>query len=192
MADDPDGQPADRQLLETARRRMKDEAGRAAFDRFIERHRAFAVNVAYGYVVDRERAQDFAQEAFLRLYEALPRYKPTGPPRGLLARIIRNLCINHLKREKRVVRLEDFPAGAALLPSGGDQPDRELERRQSAARMAGALDGLKPLQQEAVKLRYFQDCSYQEIAVTLEISVNYVGVALHQALQALREALEEP
>lgn len=178
---------SDDELLELARRDPRAEEGRSAFDLFVSRHRAFAVGLARSYVADQDLAEDFAQEGFFRLYLMLPRYKSTGTPRGLLARIIRNACLAHLKRERRVVA--SYETLEKDHVTGDRAPCQDMDRRQIARRVAGVVASLSPLQQDVVRLRYFQGLSYAETATALEISIDYVGVLLHQALRVLRKAL---
>ncbi|MBN1674286.1 MAG: sigma-70 family RNA polymerase sigma factor [Kiritimatiellae bacterium] len=178
----------DEQLLERAKRAPASEAGRLAFDLFVTRHRAFAVNLANSYLDDPDLARDFAQDGFVRLYGMLPRYEPKAAARGLLARIVRNACLTHRSRERRIVPLADISEAEARGAADSVAGDA-LSREEDAARLRAALGTLPERQQEALRLRYFQDMSYKEIAAALDITVNYAGVILHQALSALRDRL---
>ncbi len=183
----------DIELLCTARDYLDEDAGREAFDEFVRRHRQFACNLARQYLRDSFRAQDLAQDGFVRLYRALDHYEPTGSPRGLLANIVRNACLNVLKREGRVILADDGGADLNLvgnLPAQDANPAESLEHYQERQRLVAMVDSvLPPLQRELIRLRYFHELSYDEIGQTLGITVNYVGVALHKALRALRQEM---
>lgn len=182
---------SDEQLLELARDSGGTTESSEALDLFVTRHRAFAVNFANTFVREANLAQDFAQEGFLKLYEMLPGYEATGSARGLLAKLIRNACLTHLKREGRSIRLSGTDDGARL-PAGlveGSAAEAHIERKQTAESVRQALEALSPLQREVVRLRYYHSFSYREISEALDITVNHVGVALHSALARLGDEL---
>jgi RNA polymerase sigma-70 factor (ECF subfamily) len=130
-----------------------------------------------------------AQEAFIRLYESLPRYESKAPARALLATIIRNACLTSLKREKKVVVSEEAQqiAEETLVARDG-QPDTAPEAPE-AERVMRVLGTLSNAQGEAIRLRYFSDLTYDEIGAAMGITRNHVGVLLHQALARIRQRL---
>ncbi len=130
----------------------------------------WAVNVAYRFTRDRDEAEDIAQEAFLRAYTAQDRYQPTARFKTYLFQIIRNLCIDHFRKEQRLVQDVGM---ASLLPVVSHEKtiDRiEVEQR---------LSRLPEQPRKVFELFYREDRSYKEIARILNISEKTVGNILY-------------
>jgi RNA polymerase sigma-70 factor (ECF subfamily) len=140
-------------------------------------------------VGERARAQELAQETFLRMFREAPRYQAAGQFRGWLFRIAGNLARSELRR-RRVVRWLRFDPRVHDRPSAADPPGRELERGEQRSAVRAALDRLPERQREAVVLRHYQDLSYREIARAMKISERAVDALLQRAMAALRKGLE--
>ncbi len=134
------------------------------------------------------RAEDVAQETFLILAQRLPALAP-APLRSWLGRVAANLSLND-QRRARDVPLE------TLSPSQRDAlerrdavagPDVTLEAADERRRLQVAVAVLAPRQRAMVVLRYYGDCSLEEIATALGCRPGTVRATLHQALRRLRE-----
>lgn len=179
---------SDEELLLLTKNYGNTPAGREAFDCFVSRHRQFAVNLARGYVRDPSTAEDMAQDGFVRLYEGLATYSPKGSARGLLLKIVRNTCLNHLGRNKRHARASERLRREQRPDVTPSQVEHAIGVEESR-RLHAALDTLSGKQRESVRLRYFDNSSYAEIANSLGVTVNHVGVLLNQGLQKLRNVM---
>jgi|tagenome__1003787_1003787.scaffolds.fasta_scaffold20680917_2 RNA polymerase sigma-70 factor (ECF subfamily) len=137
---------------------------------------------------ERALVEDLAQETFLRVLRALPRFEPSGRARLVtwILTIATRLAINHART--RVVRSDDVvpPGGvpAALLP-----PDQDAERKKLGAALLGAIEGLGPHFRAAFLLRELHGLRYEEIAETLEVDVGTVKSRLSRARALLQRAL---
>jgi RNA polymerase sigma-70 factor (ECF subfamily) len=100
-----------------------------------------------------------------------------------LYRIATNLCIDHLRRHKRKVHVDDVEAYAEQMQPEGLEQDEILAIRQ-------AVDTLEPPQYaEIIKAYFWEGKSYKEIAKLHNTSVNTVGTWISRAKQQLRERL---
>lgn len=162
-----------------------------AFDELVRRHQRRVLGVAARYVRELAQARDVAQNAFLELYRALPRYQPRGAFTSFLYRITLNQC----RMARRTARAEDRRVEAAALQLTDDvEPETSEARilaREREREAQRALDGLSERLRAVAVLRYSGDLSYQEIAEVLGTPVGTVKRRLFDALEQLRQRLVE-
>lgn len=159
-----------------------------AFETLLTRRRQWVLNLVYRFVGDREEAEDLAQEAFVRLYRARRRYRPTARFSTFLYRLVTNLCLNETRRRQRrpTVVLE-----AADEVAADDSPAKTATRRELAAQVQTALRRLPDNQRLAMVLFRFEGLSQREVAEAMECSVGAVEALLHRAGRNLRRDLQE-
>lgn len=173
----------------------------AAFDEIVLRFQGPVVSFAYRAIGDRARAEDLAQEAFIRVYRARDRYQPTASFTTWLFTIVNRLCMNEVRsrrREARAIREPFRHLGASADESSvpgfagrvQDPPHDALERAERATLVREAILSLPPNQRQAVLLRRYEDLSYEEIARSIGVSVKAVKSLLVRARENLRKALE--
>lgn len=137
-----------------------------------------------------ERAEDAAQETFVRAYRALPSFDPAQPFIAWIMRIARNHCLDLLRRRSRETALfgdEDVETVAAEAPEAdGLRAALSAER---AAEVNAAVGKLPERYRVPLALAYYGDQDYDEIAAALGLTRNHVGVLLCRAKQMLRQAL---
>jgi RNA polymerase sigma-70 factor, ECF subfamily len=159
-----------------------------AFEVLFELHAAHVYRTSYLIVRDAARADDVAQEAFLILAQRLPALAPL-PLRSWLGRVAANLSLND-RRRARDVPLDTVPVAQQQALEWRDAvagPDVVLETAEERARLRAAVAALAPRQRAMVVLRYYAECSIEEIAVALGCRPGTVRATLHQALRRLRE-----
>jgi len=145
-----------------------------------------AWSVAYRFLGDATEAEDAAQDAFLRVLEAAPRYRPTAAFRTYLYRVVTRLCLDRLEK-KRPRYVDQLPA----TPSADLGPPETLARRESADAVRRALEVLPARQRAAVVLRHYEGLSYQEIADAMNASVKSVERLLVRGRESLANRLQE-
>jgi len=161
----------------------------AAFAVLFELHAAHVYRTAYLITRDAGRAEDVAQETFLILAQRLPALAP-GPLRSWLGRVAANLSLNERRRAWELA-LDALPARQRELLEARDPvagPERALEQADDGALLRAAVAALAPRQRAMVVLRYYGDCSLEEIATALSCRPGTVRATLHQALKRLRQA----
>lgn len=155
-----------------------------AFGEVVLRHQVEAWRVAYRFTGDASEAEDLAQDAFLKILDAAPRYRPTAGFRTYFYRVLTRLCIDH-RRKKR-------PVLAAPLPNVPDTtypPWTQADRADRDALIQAALNCLPADYRMAVVLRYFEGLSGAEMAEAMGRSVKAVERLLARAKSALEPQL---
>jgi RNA polymerase sigma-70 factor (ECF subfamily) len=141
---------------------------------------------------ERALVEDLAQETFLRVLNALPRFEPSGRARLVtwILTIATRLAINHARAGAHAGRSDEVapPGGipAALLP-----PDQDAERRTLGTALVSAIEALGPHFRAAFLLRELHGLRYEEIADALDVDVGTVKSRLSRARALLQLALAE-
>jgi RNA polymerase sigma-70 factor (ECF subfamily) len=135
-------------------------------------------------------AEEAAQEAFVKAYYALPRFRQESPFRPWLLTIVANEARNRRKSAARRVRLalraaEDRPSGDAA-PS----PEVAVLEREDRERLVDAVGAMRDEDRMVIGCRYFLGLSERETAAALGIPPGTVKSRLARSLRRLRAALE--
>jgi RNA polymerase sigma-70 factor (ECF subfamily) len=157
-----------------------------AFEQLVSRHQRSAWSAAFRLLGDAHEAEDVAQEAFLRILVAAPRYRPTAAFRTYLYRIVTRLC--------RDVRRRVAPPSGQDLDARVSQwlsPEASAAARDECRAVQEALASLPVKQREAVVLRYYEGLSYDEISHVMGASRKAVERLLARGRAALAERLGE-
>jgi len=133
---------------------------------------------------DSDEAADAVHDAFARVLSRPAAYDDSkGPLKPWFLRVVRNQCLDLLRRRRR------GDANIDELVDPGPQPDRRLESEQRDEQLRRALASLPLEQRQIVVLRDYLDLSYAEIAGVLQVAPGTVMSRLHRARLALREVL---
>lgn len=158
-----------------------------AFGEIVERWQARLINYFYRGIGNRTDAEDLAQETFVHLYRAAPRYEARNNFNAFLFTVARRRMIDHQRRKIRkpldFIDPTDWPLQQQAAPTDSS---REIEQA-----FHRALHDLPPKQRQAILLRQQQSLNYEEIAEALNISLSSVKTLIHRARTALRNALKE-
>lgn len=159
---------------------------RTAFALLVHRHLGRAGAIAGRMLGSAAEAEEVVQEAFLRVWQKAPSWKPDGGARfsTWLVRVLVNLCIDR-RRRARYVPLEEAPEMTDPAP-GADEALATAERRR---RVETALTQLPDRQRAAVVLSYYEGLSNAEVAGALEVSVGAVESLLVRARRSLARLL---
>jgi len=157
------------------------EGHRVAFEPLVRRYGPRAYHFALGMVRNPEDARDLSQEAFLRAYLALSRFDVSRPFYPWFARILRNLCVSHLRRRRPQVSLDE-PVAAGLGPTTSSKTETRLWLEQG-------LNRLDDKDREILILKEFQGLSYQELSEVIGIPRGTVMSRLYHARRRLRVLL---
>jgi RNA polymerase sigma-70 factor (ECF subfamily) len=163
-----------------------------AFEQLVGRYKRKAYFVALSFVGNHEDALDISQDSFVKAFRSLKRFKVEFPFFPWFYTIVRNNCLNHLRRvrrrdERSLDELEE--SGFRALDTCA-QPDEAAERTELRENVMKAIGQLEPHHREIIMLRHFQGMSYREMAETLGCPQGTVMSRLHSARQRLREMLE--
>ena len=156
---------------------------RQAFEVLLTRYERQVFGAAFRILNNREDATDVTQTAFLRAYEHLDRYDPDQPFSSWVYRIAVNEALDLVRGRQRSEPLLDD------APTDWPGPDAMATQEENAAAVQNALMALNIDYRTLIVLKHFQECSYEEIALVLEIPVKTVKSRLFTARQALREEM---
>lgn len=180
-----EGRPLqDPELIELA----KDGDVRA-YGELVERYREVAFRTAYLVSRSAADAEDAAQDAFVKAYYALPRFRTREPFRPWLLRIVSNEAKNRVRsarrREGLALRLaEGGPPGGA-----GPSPEAAAALRETRELLLAALGALREDDRMVIAYRYLLELSEAETAEVLGVRPGTVKSRLSRALARLREGL---
>lgn len=178
--------PEERRLVAAAK-----AGDRQAYARLLERHQEIAFRAAFVVTGSAAEAEDATQEAYVKAWLALGRFRADAPFRPWLVQIAINEARNRRRGAGRRVglalRLVDDPAAAGAAASAESEALAGEER----ARLAAAVGRLREDDQLVIAARYFLGLSEAEAAGALGVRPGTVKSRLSRALDRLRAELEE-
>jgi RNA polymerase sigma-70 factor, ECF subfamily len=149
---------------------------------------------------DRERAEDLAQETFVRVFNHIDRYDPRYKFSSWIFKIATNLTIDSIRRKeldtvsidgsRNAVTAEQIEATSITVASPDENPEQQLEAKQLGAEIEGAIGRLRPEYRAAILLRHVEGREYQEIAEILSLPLGTVKTYIHRGRNELRESLQ--
>lgn len=171
-----------------------------AFRELVRRYQRPVFSLIYRMVRDREIAEDLAQETFVKVLNALDRYRPEFKFSSWIFKIANNAAIDQLRRrELDTLSLEGGPdattpdrleATSLQVGSPTESPLDELEARELGAAIEHAIGRLRPEYRACIILRHVEGRAYDEIADILGLPLGTVKTYIHRARAELRDTLE--
>lgn len=184
---------SDRELVSLAQRGDTE-----AFGQLVDRYQQKIYNLTYHMTSNREQAEDLTQEAFLRAYKALKRFRGQSSFYTWLYRIAVNLTLNHLKKRKKRLEhsLDDLDMGierdpALLEMSAKASPRQGTYLTELQEKLNRALMGLSEKHRTVVVMHDIEGVPHDEIAATVGCSSGTIRSRLYYARQQLQAELSE-
>lgn len=162
------------------------EGDTEAFGTLVQRYSGKVYGLAVGMLHDAERAEDVAQETFLRAYEHLDSFRGASAFATWLYRIAYNRAAEYCRRQRPFGRLDERCRAVADEEVSAERYDPE-----TVVRMRHALLRLPPDDRALVTLFYEEECPIAEIAQMMNLSQANVKVRLHRIRGRLRQYMEE-
>lgn len=182
-------QPADEILIERSKKGDLE-----AFELLVRRYENKVYTVAYRFLGNHADASDLAQETFLRLYQALPRFRGESSFMTWLYRITANACRDEIRRQQRynVISLDGETGnnGSQVISqvhSHDPSPEEAAERKEFNEMVQQCLNNLSDEHRLVLVMREIQGMAYEEIADVLKCSLGTVKSRLSRARQAFKE-----
>jgi RNA polymerase sigma-70 factor, ECF subfamily len=172
--------------------RVQDGDARA-FEVIFDRHADAAFSLAYRMCGRRGTAEDVVQEAFLSLWRSGARYDHSrGSVRSWILGVVHNRAIDLFRRDSvRTSRDVSDEAAVERMPSPASTQG-EVERRDDASQVRGALQDLPDEQRQVIELAYFGGFTHSEIAEQLKLPAGTVKGRMRLGLTKLRLSLGDP
>lgn len=157
-----------------------------AFRELVDQHKGLVFALVARSIRDRARAEEIAQDVFLRVYRGLPYFR--GEAR--LSTWIYRIAVNLLAAERRPVEAESIEGregGPSHEPAATDPAFDDLTLRN---RMEKAIERLPPNYQVLINGHYLKGLRYEDLAEALNLPMGTVKTHLHRAKRQLRHLLE--
>jgi RNA polymerase sigma factor (sigma-70 family) len=160
-----------------------------AYQTLVEEHQTIAFRTAYLITGSAAEAEDAVQEALVKAFYALGRFRPGAPFRPWILRIVANEARNRRRsagrRERLVLRAAEDPLSGGAVPS----PEAALLESEQRRELLAAVEQLREEDRLAIACRYFLGLSEEETAATLGWRRGTVKSRLSRALGRLRERI---
>jgi len=179
---------------------LRVQAGDAgAFEQLVTLWQDRLVTLFLHHTGDHSTAEDLAQEVFLRVYRAREGYRPTAKFSTWIHTIANNVASDLRQRAYRRMEHGVAPSTSSssavgleqiAVAASGERPAREADRQELQTVVREAISSLNDNQRMAVLLAKFENCSYEEIATAMGLSVPAVKSLLFRARDQLRATLE--
>jgi len=171
----------ERELVE--RCRSGDER---AFQELVDRYKDLVFALIARTIQDRSRADDLAQDVFLRIHRGLPYFRGEARLSTWIYRIVANVCLQDPGRAARALSFDDERAGAAPRAAA----DRQFSDFELRDRLEKAIARLPANYRLLIAAHYLQGVRYEDLAEALQLPLGTVKTQLYRAKQQLRRLLE--
>jgi RNA polymerase sigma-70 factor, ECF subfamily len=177
---------------------------RPAFDELVHRYDRDVLRLAVNVLHSTEDARDVYQEAFLKIYRNLHRFRSECSFYTWIYRIVTNVCLDHLRRRRS--RPEDqAPEQTLAAREGGttpdfferqratraqDNPESNLLGQEIGARIGQAMEILSPRERMIFEMKHYQGLKLRAIGEALGTTEDTVKTSLFRATRKLRAQLE--
>ena len=169
-----------------------------AFEILIEKHQQPLFGFIYKFCNDYHQSQDLVQEVFLRLIKQAKKYEPRAKFTTYLYTLAHNICIDHLRKQKRRRNVSlsdpiDAQEGLQLedtMKDSSANPEREFQQKTFEKALQNAVDDLPEEQREVFLLREQMNMPFEEIARVVGCLPSTAKSRMRYALQSIREKLE--
>jgi len=155
----------------------------------VDRYSSRIVNVAYMMIGDRHEAEDVAQDAFIRAYNALPKFQHKAKFSSWLYQIALNLCKDFLKSKARSIKKMDDEKLQALEKRMEGSVSQVLLAAELSEGIRDVIYGLPELYREVFVLRHLQGVDYDDVAEITNVPADTVRVRAYRARELLRSSL---
>jgi RNA polymerase sigma-70 factor (ECF subfamily) len=167
-----------------------------AFNQLVEHYQYKVVNTCYGFVNNKEDAEDIAQDVFLEVYQSISGFRADASLSTWIYRISVTKSLDFLRKQRRQKRF-GFIRNILGLENQAEQipapqstnPQANLENQERARILQQTVDSLVENQKIAIILNKYEGFSYQEIADIMGTSVSAVESLIHRAKNNLQKKL---
>lgn len=182
-----EGRPLEeRELIQRAK-----SGDQAAYSALVKMHQGVAFRTAYVVTGGADDAEDAAQEAFLKAYRALPRFRDEAAFRPWLLAIVVNEARNRLRSAARRGGLSIRVASGSGPGDEAPSPEAAAISAEESAHVLDAVNKLEPNDRLVIALRYWMEQSEKEMAEILKCRPGTVKSRLSRATAKLRRLMSE-
>lgn len=178
--------------LVAACRNPNHDGFEAAFEQLYHRYRDRVYAIAYRVTGNTVDAMDIVQESFGLVFRKLESFRAGSLFSTWLFRLVVNCSIDHRRRERsRAWQSGQIEQVAESVVDPATSPDAAAEANEFGGQIQAAIGQLSPKLRAVLALRYLEDMSYDELSVTLSLSLGTVKSRLARAHLALERVVRE-
>ncbi len=167
------------------------EGDPGAYAFLVNKHKKMAFNIALQLMGNREDAEEIAQDAFLKAYQALDKYKGDSKFSTWIYRIIYNTAISHLRKKKLDVSSIDEDFSVSVNVKSTQSALKDLQAVERKKYLGEALKRINGDDRSLITLFYLEENSVEEICSITGLNASNVKVKLHRARKKLYAVLEK-
>ncbi len=170
-----------------------------AFRELLARYERPVFSLIYRMVRDRTLAEDLAQEAFIRAFNAIGTYKTSYKFSNWILKIANNHTIDYLRKRKletvsihgspHAKTADEISQSQVVIESRDENPLEYVEHRELGGQIEEAIGDLREEYRTVIVLRHVEGYAYDEIAEIMELPLGTVKTYLHRARGELRKSL---
>lgn len=165
------------------------EGDAESFAPLVEKYKQLAFSLSLKITKNREDAEEAAQDAFIKAYRSLERYKGGAAFKTWFFRIVYTTAISKVRvKQKKLVSFEDHHLSDKELMDT-ENAVGQLSAEERSFHLHKAMDQLDPNDRAILNLYYFEDLSVEEIAEIVDLSASNVKVKLFRTRKKLYEQL---
>lgn len=185
----------DRELIQLIQGGSKD-----AFTELVERHKKRVLSIAYSFTGNYEEAKNVSQEAFLKAYQSIPKFRGASSFYTWFYRILINTCKDYIRKESGGRSIffinkgnedEERSPGDIFLADPGSNPDPqdELLNKELNEKITRAINSLPANQRIAFVLKHIHGMSIEEISNITRCALGTAKSRLYHAVMKLQDRL---
>lgn len=179
----------DKDLLLNCKRRDKK-----AFTKLCKTYEKYLFTLCLSYAGNSHDALDLVQEVYIKIFRFIDKYDINKPFHPWIRKVAVNTCLNFKRAASNVLSInavtDNDSTLADMLVSNEDLED-EIEKTELRKTIRQLLEKLPPRQRMVITLRYFEDLTYNDIALVMNEPVGTVKTDLYRARSALKQYLSQ-
>jgi len=166
-----------------------------AYKELFSRYQKKLFTYIFHLIGNKDEVEDILQNVFSKTYKNIKNFDTSRKFSSWIYRIAHNEAINFLKRKSKryTVSWEDVTTSKDKLDTATNDelPEEKWLQQEISAEINGAMDDLPKKYQEILKMRYFQEKSYEDISLVLKKPVNTVGTLINRAKKKLLDVVKQ-
>lgn len=168
-----------------------------SFEKLMVKYFPRVLNFIYKYIGNKQLAEDLTQEVFIKVFQSGSRYEPQSKFQTWIFTIAKNVSLNELRKHNRntfsldaSIKSDEGEFTQQIADSTTQRPDQQVDQDERRELIRKAIFDLPENQRTAVLLRRYEEFSYEEIAQTMNTSLEAVKSLLNRAKENLRNKLK--
>ena len=162
-----------------------------AFNRIYKKYKEFVSNILYGYIKDKDEANDIANIVFLKVYDKIGKFTAYDSFGGWLRIITNNTAVDYLRRTKNIPIVSDTLDSRLVSNVPASSNEIDLVNRLTYEQLLEEFNALSEQAQKVCRLFYLDNLTSKDIGEKLKMSENTVKSHLRRSRQRLSNKLKQ-